>query len=110
MIRGEVWTLSGGLGYAGKPRPALIVQADWLTAEVESVLTCGITTRIKDNLRSRPTLLPAPDNGLRETSQVMVEKITAVPRDKLGERIGQLSAEDMTRVEQAMLLVLGFAG
>ncbi len=110
MIRGEVWTLSGGPGYAGKPRPALIVQADWLTAEVESVLTCGITTRIKDNLRSRPSLLPAPENGLREKSQVMVEKITAVPRDKLSERIGQLSAEDMTRVEQAMLLVLGFAG
>jgi mRNA interferase MazF len=110
MIRGEVWTISGGPGYASKPRPALVVQANWLTPEVESVLTCGITTRIKDGLRSRPSLLPTPDNGLHHPSQVMVEKITAIPRDKLGERIGQLSAQDMARVENALLLVLGFAG
>lgn len=110
MIRGEIWTVSGAGGYASKPRPALIVQANWLTAEIESVLTCGITTLAKDNMRSRPALLPTVDNGLREPSQVMVDKITAFPRDKLGSRTGELSDEDMTRVEQAMLVVLGFAG
>ena len=110
MIRGEIWTVAGAGGYARKPRPALIVQADWLTAEIESVLTCGITTLATENMQSRPALLPTADNGLRDPSQVMVDKITAVPRDKLGSRIGELSDEDMTRVEQAMLVVLGFAG
>lgn len=110
MIRSEIWTVSGAGGYASKPRPALIVQADWLTAEIESVLTCGITTLAKDNMQSRPALLPSVDNGLREPSQVMVDKITAVPRDKLGQRIGVVSDVDMGRVEQAMLIVLGFAG
>lgn len=110
MKRGEIWTVSGGAGYAGKPRPALIVQADWLTAEVESVLVCGITSLVQDNMLSRPALVPSADNGLRGPSQVMADKIIAVPRDKLGMRIGALSGADMARAEQAMLLVLGFAG
>lgn len=40
----------------------------------------------------------------------MVEKLTSVSRGKLGKRMGALSAEEMMRVEQAMLLVLGFGG
>ena len=110
MIRGEIWTVSGGPTYASKPRPALIVQADWLTAEVESLLSCGITTLAKDNMLTRPSLLPTATNGLRDPSQVMIDKIIAVPREKFGARIGALSGDDMARVEQAMLLVLGFAG
>lgn len=109
MIRGEIWTVSGGAGYAGKPRPALIVQADWLT-DVGSVLVCGITSLVQDNMMSRPALVPSADNGLRGASQVMADNIIAVPRDKLGARIGVVSGADMARVEQAMLLVLGFAG
>jgi mRNA interferase MazF len=110
MMRGEIWMVAGGTGYAGKPRPALIVQADWLTAEVESVLTCGITSLMQENMLSRPALVPSTDNGLRGPSQVMADKIIAVPRDKLGFRIGAVSGADMARVEQAMLLVLGFGG
>ena len=110
MMRGEIWTVSGGAGYAGKPRPALIVQADWLTAEVGSVLICGITSLVQDTMLSRPALVPSADNGLGGASQVMADKIIAVPRDKLAARVGALSRADMARVEQAMLLVLGFAG
>lgn len=110
MKRGEIWTVAGGAGYAGKPRPALIVQADWLTADVGSVLTYGITSLVRDDMFSRPAVAPSADNGLRGPSQVMTDKIMAVPRGKLGFRVGALSKADMARVEQAMLLVLGFGG
>lgn len=50
------------------------------------------------------------DNGLREDCDLMADKIMAVSRSKLGRRIGAVSAEEMNRVENAMLLVLGFAG
>lgn len=110
MIRGEIWTVAGGAGYAGKPRPALVVQADWLTAEVESVLTCGLTSLVKNDMLARPAVLPDETNGLRGPSQVMADKIIAVPRNKLRSRIGAVSSADMARVEQAMLLVLGFGG
>lgn len=109
MKRGEIWTQSGGPGYAGKPRPALIVQSDQLDG-TDSILTCLFTSQTDEHLPTRPRFIPAADNGLRETSDLMTDKITAVGRSKLGRRVGMISDADMERVEDAMLLVLGFAG
>lgn len=107
MKRGEIWTVAGGPGYSGKPRPALIVQTD-LLMDAPSLLTCGFTSRVSEDLPLRPLVEPSPGNGLMAPSNLMSEKITAVPRARLGKRIGALAPEDMTRVEQAILLVLGF--
>lgn len=109
MKWGEIWTQSGGPGYAGKPRPVLILQADWLD-KTESIITCGITTRPDRILRSRPALEPSETNGLNKPSEIMLDKIIAVHRDKLGLRIGAVNEDDMERVRVAVMLVLGFAG
>jgi mRNA interferase MazF len=53
---------------------------------------------------------PSPRNGLRETSGLMVDKVTTVRRSKLGERVGRLASEDMVRLERALLVFLGLAG
>jgi len=42
MTRGEVWTVSGS-GFAGKPRPAVIVQDDRFDATT-SITICAFTT------------------------------------------------------------------
>lgn len=109
MKRGEIWTQAGGSGYARKPRPVLIVQSD-LLPETESVILCLFTSHEAGPLRSRLPFEPNAENGLREPSDLMVEKIMAVNRTKLGRRIGAVSADDIDRVEEAILLVLGFAG
>ena len=109
MRRGEIWTQSGGSGYAGKPRPALIVQSD-LLAGMDSIITCLFTAHGDMDIPSRVAFDPNPANGLREPSDLMTDKIMTVSRDKLGKRVGALSDEEMAGVEQALLLVLGFAG
>ena len=109
MKCGEIWSVSGAAGYGSKPRPALILQSDTL-AGTKSVITCGFTTLIIDGVPFRPLIEPTPKNGLHAPSSVMADKMIAVQREKAGQRIGQLSAEDMALVEEAMLLVLGFAG
>ena len=109
LKRGEILTQSGGPSYAGKPRPVLIIQSDLLSG-TESIITCLFTSQANENVPTRPRFVPDAGNGLRETSDLMVDKITTVERSKLGKRIGAVSAEDMERVEDAMLLVLGFAG
>ena len=108
MKRGEIWTVSGGPGFAGKPRRALIVQSD-LTEGTPSVLTCGFTTQASEDVPLRPLFLPSLENGLDRPSNLMSEKITAVPRTRAGKRIGALSGEDMVRADNALQLVLGFA-
>lgn len=109
MKRGEIWSVSGAAGYGSKPRPALILQSDKFEG-TKSVVTCGLTTLVIESVPFRPLVEPTPENGLHVRSSLMVEKLIAIPREKVGERIGQLSAEDMAQVEDAMLLVLGFAG
>jgi mRNA interferase MazF len=107
--RGEIWTQSGGSGYARKPRPVLIVQSDELFG-TESVIICLFTSYEGGTFTSRLPFEPSEANGLLEASDLMADKIMTVPRTKLGRRIGAATAEDMDRVEQALAIVLGFAG
>ncbi len=92
-------------GDHGKSRPALIVQSD-LLAELESVVLCPVTSAVR-NAAFRVTVEPNPANGLRRLSQVMVDKLSTLPRAKLGEPIGRLDDERMKMVERALLLVAG---
>ena len=109
MRRGEIWTAAGGLNYAGKPRPWVVVQADDFEIE-SSIILCGFTSEPGNHARLRPRIEPTAGNGLRETSRVMVDKITALPRNLIDKHIGELSPEDMERVDRALRLILALAG
>ena len=106
MRRGEIWTVSGGGDYAGKPRPVVIIQDDSFDATL-SVTVCAFTTDETEAPLFRLTVLPNPRNGLRQASRLMVDKITTVAKSKLGSQIGQLDAPDLVRLNQAMLVFLG---
>lgn len=108
MKRGQVWTVSGGGEYAGKPRPAVIVQDDAFDATA-SVTICIFTTNPIEAPLFRIRIEPDERNGLRTPSSLMVDKITTVSRAKLGARIGVLSEADMIRLNQSMLVFLGLA-
>ncbi|MBX5471549.1 MAG: type II toxin-antitoxin system PemK/MazF family toxin [Acetobacteraceae bacterium] len=108
MRRGEVWTVSGGTGYAGKPRPVVIVQDDAFDA-TDSVTICAFTTDPTEAPLFRLPIAPNPRNGLRAPSRLMVDKITTVRKSKLGERIGRLDDEDVVRLNRALLVFLGLA-
>ena len=106
MRRGEIWTVSGGLDYAGKSRPAVLLQDDSFrgTATIRA-----FTTDPTDAPLFRLPIAPTTDNGLRAPSRLMVDKITTVSKDKVGERIGRLSHADIVRVNQAIVVFLGLA-
>lgn len=108
MRRGEVWTVSGGQEYAGKPRPVVIVQDDSFDA-TDSITICAFTTDPTDAPLFRLVVEPNERNGLRSTCRLMVDKITTVPKSKVGAQIGRLDDEDMVRLNQAMTVFLGMA-
>ena len=109
MNRGEVWTASAGSGYAGKPRPVVIIQDNRFDATA-SVTVCAFTTDPTDAPLIRLFVEANELNGIRESSRLMVDKITTIPRAKLGERIGQLSDDDTIRLSRALVVFLGLAG
>lgn len=86
MKRGEIWTIAGGADYAGKPRPAVIVQDDNFQA-TSSVTVCAFTTDPTEAALFRILVEPSEVNGLRRASRLMVDKLTTVPRRKIGEHV-----------------------
>jgi mRNA interferase MazF len=109
MKRGEIWTIAGSGDYAGKPRPAVIVQDDHFDATA-AVTVCAFTTDPTEAPLFRLSVEPNERNGLRAQCRLMVDKITTVPKKKLGARIGYLDDEDILRLNRAMLVFLGLAG
>jgi mRNA interferase MazF len=108
MRRGDIWIVAGGKDYAGKPRPVVIVQEDSFDA-TDSVTICAFTTDETDAPLFRLPVEPNERNGLRAASRLMVDKITTVPKTKVGARVGRLDDEDILRLNQAVLVFLGLA-
>lgn len=107
MKRGEVWAVSAS-GYAGKPRPAVIIQDDRFDATA-SITICVFTSDETQAPLFRIAIAPDDGNGLRVESHLMVDKLTTVAKERLGEHIGQLSDEDRVRLDRAILVFLGLA-
>ena len=109
MKRGEVWTLAGGSHYGGKPRPVVIVQDDRFD-EIASITVCLLTSNTTQVQAFRLPVDPTEASGLAQRSWLMADKITTVPKARLGRRIGRLDDETMLRLNRAMLVFLGLAG
>ena len=108
MKRGEIWTVGGGKDYVGKPRPAVILQDDRFDM-THSITICAFTTDPTDAPLFRLPIEPNESNGLRAACRLMVDKITTVPKSRLGARVGRLTDEDMVRLNRSVLVFLGIA-
>ena len=108
MRRGDIWTVASGNDYSGKPRPVVIVQDDSFDA-TDSITICAFTTDETEAPLFRLPVEPNDRNGLLATSRLMVDKITTIPKSKVGAQIGRLDDEDTLRLNQAILVFLGLA-
>jgi mRNA interferase MazF len=106
LKRGEIWTAAGAPGYAGKPRPVVIVQ-DERVSVLTSVTVCGFTSDPTDAPIFRVLIRPSRLNRLTAPSHIMVDKGTTIPVTKLGYRVGQLDDDDIVRLDRALLIHLG---
>lgn len=95
-------------GDFGKPRPALVVQADQFDEHATVTVLLVSSTRVNAPL-FRITVQPSTENGLQKPSQVMVDKAITVKRDKLGQAFGRIDADAMVEVERCLAVFLGIA-
>jgi mRNA interferase MazF len=96
-------------GDYGKPRPALVVQSDLFNDTHASVTVVPVTSTVVDTPLFRVTVEPSRRNGLRLVSQIMVDKVTTVRRQRLGQPIGRLEEDVMLRVSRALAVWFGIA-
>ena len=96
-------------GDYGKPRPALIVQADLFNETHASLTIVPVTSTLVDAPLFRLTMEPSPGNGLRSLSQLMVDKVTTLSRARITQTIGRVEADLVLRVSRALALWVGIA-
>ena len=107
MSRGDLVIVAAPGDY-GKPRPAVIVQSNAIPESHASVVICPITSALVE-ADFRVPIEPGPDTGLRVRSQVMADKPVTIRRKRIAQRIGQLGAADMARLNVALAFVMGLA-
>lgn len=100
--------VAAGPGSYGKPRPALVMQSDFFDA-LASLTVLPLTSTLVDLPLLRVPVEPTPENGLRQPSQVMVDKVFTVRRASLGPRIGRLEGGALSLVDAALARFLGLA-
>jgi mRNA interferase MazF len=106
LMRGDVVIVSAPGDY-GKPRPALVLQSNAF-AHTESVIVALVTSsQHPEAPLFRKPIVPSDANGLRQPSDVMVDKLVALPRKKLSKPIGHLSSTEMAEITASLALVLG---
>ncbi len=109
MRRGDLVTVAAPGDY-GKPRPAVVIQGDVLNqADSDSVILALMTGTLRDAPLLRLTVDPTSANGLQKPSQVMVDKLVTVRREKVGNTIGRLSDSELLEFNRLLALVIGLA-
>ncbi|WP_045222339.1 type II toxin-antitoxin system PemK/MazF family toxin [Desulfonatronum thioautotrophicum] len=106
VCRGDLVIVSMTGDY-GKVRPALIVQHDHANIGHASIVVCPLSSSIQDAPLFRITITPSEANGLSNVSQVMVDKISAIKRERIRQVIGHASDEIMLQVNRSLALWLG---
>lgn len=107
MIRGDLVTIATQ-GDLGKPRPALVIQANQYAAHA-TVTVLPVTSTLIEAPLFRITIQPGSENGLQKSSQVMVDKAMTVRRDKIGPAFGRIDADSMVEIERCLAVFLGIA-
>lgn len=107
MMRGDLVTIAMQ-GDFGKPRPALVIQANQFN-EHSSATVLPITSTVVAAPLLRVTVQPSAENGLQKPSQVMVDKAITVKRDKVGPAFGRIDADALVEVERCLAVFLGIA-
>ena len=107
MTRGDLVTIAIP-GDFGKPRPALVIQADQFQEHATRTVLPVTGTLVAAPL-FRITLEPSTENGLTKPSQVMVDKAMTVKRDKVGPVFGRIDLDKLLEIERALAVFLGIA-
>ncbi|VTS01642.1 family transcriptional regulator : mRNA interferase OS=Stigmatella aurantiaca (strain DW4/3-1) GN=STIAU_1234 PE=3 SV=1: PemK [Gemmata massiliana] len=82
------------------PHPHVVVQDDVFNhSRVATVIVCALTTNLNRASEPGNVLLDPGEGNLPKQSVVVVPRVSSVRKDRLGERIGTLSAD---RVEQIL--------
>jgi len=97
MKQGDIWIsdLNPVIGseQSGR-RPVVILSGNLMNKFLQVVITAPLTSKIK-NYQGNPILKPLNSNGLKLESELMVFQIRSISKDRLIEKIGEISTDEL---------------
>ena len=105
IIRGDI-VICVVQGDYGKGRPALVVQSDLFNPTHASLTICPITSHLVESPLFRISLSPLPNNGLQKTSQIMIDKITSIKKEKIHQKLGNITPIELQAVDESLKIWL----
>jgi len=108
MKRGDLVIVSAPGDY-GKPRPAIVIQSDLFNETHASIVVCLVTRERQDAPLFRIDVQPSETTGLKMASQIMVDKIVTLRRERVDQRIGRVNDETLIRLNRSLALFIGLA-
>jgi len=110
MRQGEIWEMyfdpTKGSEQSGR-RPAVIVSGNLMNKYLRVVIVCPLTTNIK-NYKGNVVLKPNGKNKLKEPSEILTFHIRSVSKERLKNKIGQVSEDEILQVKQGLEDILRY--
>jgi mRNA-degrading endonuclease toxin of MazEF toxin-antitoxin module len=104
VSRGEVYLVS--LPGQTKPRPAVVLTADWLSEYALDVTVAPLTSVARSNFPTRVEV-SVGEGDVRIRSWIKCDQLTTIPKAMLaGRAFGKLSSKTLLEVERAVRLAL----
>ena len=108
MRRGDTYIAAARGMHTGKPRSVVIVQDDRFDATA-SITACPLTTNPLDAPLTRICVGVTTATAIEQPSQIMIDKITTMPRANVRGHLGRLTDADRMRLDRALLVFIGLA-
>ena len=106
MKRGQIYFVEGtgrlGIGDTKPSRPAVVVSADAVIAEHDTVEVVYLTTHPWNDLPTHATI-----RATGVTSVALCERVSCVDKTKLGDLCGVCTDNEMASIDRALLLAFG---
>ncbi len=110
--RGDIFIANLGIGIGAEQqgeRPVIILQNDTGNANSPTVIVAPLTTKgaTKNHIPVHCDIFE--NEWLDKPSTVLLEQVKTIDKERLTQKIGYLSEAQMKRVDQRLLISLGFA-
>jgi len=104
MKQGEIWEMYfdpiKGSEQGGR-RPALIISGNMLNENLNIVIVCPLTTKIK-GFKGNVVLEPSSANGLKTTSEILTFHIRSVSKERLKNKLGIIAKKDIETLKKTL--------
>lgn len=107
--RGEIWDVNWSPGRGAEQqgtRPALIIQNDRGNASSYPLTIVASMSRTERELSLHVRIAPTEENGLTDFTDVKCEQIMTIEKSRLLRRRGNISLEELSKVDNALKLSL----